>query len=224
MVSSDEINRRLEAKRRGVKYQEVRNDRNFRTGGSAGNSKECPYCQTQNPSTAKFCVGCGRKLETPIPEKEKGFSPEIKGPETAESTEEIEKPIKSGTQISHRPDDFGGASSQRIQSSPPSEKLEPIVPKSPEPEHDKTIESAQPTHEPETTSTPEPKPPEPPQVKRPKTIPTPKPQVQKTETEEKSKSDVDPVERIKKAKELLDLGAITQEEYDMIKSKYLDEI
>ncbi|MDD1763187.1 MAG: zinc ribbon domain-containing protein [Methanobacteriaceae archaeon] len=36
--------------------------------------------------------------------------------------------------------------------------------------------------------------------------------------------DIDPVERIKKAKELLDMGAITQEDFDRIKSKYLDEI
>lgn len=215
MVSSDEINRRLEAKRRGVKYQEAgRNDRNFRAGGVAGNSRECPYCQTQNPSTAKFCVGCGRRLETPEPEMEKVFTPEIKGPETGsdDKTETIKEPVKSGAQISRRPDDFGGSSNQRIQSSQPkSEKLEPIVP--PEPE---TI--------PEVEVKKTPKVPEPPQVKRPETILTPEPQVQKPETDQKHKSDVDPVERIKKAKELLDLGAITQEEYDIIKNKYLDEI
>ena len=34
----------------------------------------------------------------------------------------------------------------------------------------------------------------------------------------------DPVERIKKSKELLDMGAITQEEFDIIKKKYLDKI
>ena len=37
-------------------------------------------------------------------------------------------------------------------------------------------------------------------------------------------NNVDPVERIKKAKELLDIGAITQDEFDIIKKKYLDEI
>lgn len=37
-------------------------------------------------------------------------------------------------------------------------------------------------------------------------------------------SNVDPVERIKKAKELLDIGAITQEEFNSIKKKYLDQI
>jgi hypothetical protein len=36
--------------------------------------------------------------------------------------------------------------------------------------------------------------------------------------------EVDPVEKIKKAKELLDIGAITQEEFDEIKRKYLEMI
>jgi len=39
-------------------------------------------------------------------------------------------------------------------------------------------------------------------------------------TEEK----VDPVEKIKKAKELLDIGAITSEEFEHIKEKYLEQI
>ncbi len=48
---------------------------------------------------------------------------------------------------------------------------------------------------------------------------------QESTTEAKAKHpDVDPVERIKKAKELLDIDAITQEEFDKIKNKYLDEI
>ncbi len=35
---------------------------------------------------------------------------------------------------------------------------------------------------------------------------------------------IDPVEKIKKAKELLDIGAITSEEFENIKKKYLDMI
>ena len=35
---------------------------------------------------------------------------------------------------------------------------------------------------------------------------------------------VDPVEKIKKAKELLDIGAITSEEFENIKKKYLEQI
>ena len=39
-----------------------------------------------------------------------------------------------------------------------------------------------------------------------------------------NESNENPVKKIKDAKELLDMGAITQEEFDKIKSKYLDEI
>ena len=35
---------------------------------------------------------------------------------------------------------------------------------------------------------------------------------------------VDPVEKIKKAKGLLDIGAITSEEFENIKKKYLEQI
>ena len=36
--------------------------------------------------------------------------------------------------------------------------------------------------------------------------------------------DIDPVEKIKKSKELLDMGAITSEEFENIKKKYLEQI
>ena len=35
---------------------------------------------------------------------------------------------------------------------------------------------------------------------------------------------IDPVEKIKKSKELLDMGAITPEEFESIKKKYLEQI
>lgn len=219
MVSSDEINRRLEAKRRGVKYQDPHEKRRMETESS--NTRECPSCNTQNPSTAKFCVGCGEKLDIPEPElkpePEKEYSPEIKGPEEPA----IEKPIQNKQRITQRPDDFSK-----------SRKLEPIVP--PEQRSEPPITEQETEPEPLTTKEQETEPQKPPEVKRPKTIPTPQPKVETTPTPEqaaetepkepKVKSDVDPVERIKKAKELLDLGAITQEDFDKIKSKYLDEI
>ena len=43
------------------------------------------------------------------------------------------------------------------------------------------------------------------------------------ETENRTKN-IDPVEKIKKAKELLDIGAITSEEFENIKKKYLELI
>jgi hypothetical protein len=212
MVSSDEIKRRLEAKRKGIEYQE-------RVGRGPNNAKECPSCNTMNPSTAKFCVGCGEKLETTEPET--GYKPDIKGPETTT----IEEPeAKKGTT---RPDDFGNTSQQRINTKEPddysrstegiSEKLEPIIPPATETEQ---TPSTAPEAEPVEEATPQP-----PQVKQ--TIPevvTPESKVEPEEvtSESQTEPEVDPVERIKKAKELLDIGAITQEEFDMIKNKYLD--
>lgn len=38
------------------------------------------------------------------------------------------------------------------------------------------------------------------------------------------KSENDPIEKIKKAKELLDMGAISEEEFESIKNKYLKQI
>ncbi|WP_048187960.1 zinc ribbon domain-containing protein [Methanobacterium paludis] len=40
----------------------------------------------------------------------------------------------------------------------------------------------------------------------------------------KKEGNVDPIEKIKKAKELLDIGAITSEEFNAIKNKYLEKI
>lgn len=188
MVSSEEIKRRLEAKRRGIKYQEP-------VERSTTNTKECTSCHTENPSTAKFCVGCGMKLETT--KTDTGVQSDIKGPQSDETV--VEKKITT------RPDDFGSTTHQRIKtedsdvSKPrekPSEKLEPIIPPTPEEE---------PVQE---------------EILSPKEKP-PAPETGPVE-EEPSKPDVDPVERIKKAKELLDMGAITQEEFDMIKNKYLN--
>ncbi len=46
-----------------------------------------------------------------------------------------------------------------------------------------------------------------------------------TDTKEPGKvENIDPVEKIKKAKELLDMGALTSEEFENIKKKYLDKI
>lgn len=46
----------------------------------------------------------------------------------------------------------------------------------------------------------------------------------KTSSKSKTKDDVNPIQKIKEAKELLDMGAITQEEFDMVKTKYLKDI
>jgi hypothetical protein len=212
MVSNEEIRRRLEAKRRGIEYREP-------AGRKSINFNECSSCHTENPASAKFCVGCGKKLESS--QSEKGFSPNIKGPESGMEEEKTGIPEPSGDnkgfKTSSRPDDFGRTGKQQVTSTAaprPSQiktpamatkKLEPIVPPSSQPESKKI--------EPVISKTPE-----------PSMVKTTEGEPESTTEAKANHSDVDPVERIKKAKELLDIGAITQEEFEMIKNKYLDEI
>jgi len=220
MVSSDEINKRLKARRRGVDYQGPRGRPTTRTAGT----RECPNCHTTNPTTAKFCIDCGEKLETPAetvtgtttgstntkecpnchaanPATSKfcvKCGQKLETPAETGFTPEIKGPESdSGTTttstVTQPPDaGFGGSGGQQIQPNTGTEKkLEPIVP---------------PTAEP-TPVTPD-------------STPTSQPHAE--ETPVTPKTDSDPVERIKKAKGLLDIGAITQEEFDGIQNKYLE--
>jgi ribosomal protein L40E len=152
MVSSEEINRRLEAKRKGIK---PKTSRSVEEKGQI-----CPSCETENPPTAKYCVGCGEKLEN------MSYKPIQESLKTQESLN-VEK--SKDLRINTRPDDFGSTGKPKIN----------LINKKPEA---KIVKDADEGY------------------------------------------DADPVERIKKAKELLDMGAITQEEFDIIKKKYLDKI
>ena len=132
--------------------------------------------------------------------------------EKTEITEQVEEKTSKEIKVTQRPDDFGSTGKSEIKSTPETAKTSA----------DKTpgvmsvIETPQDT--PETRATPTPKTPESFKIK------TPEPVTTKTQEPPVSKTKADPVERIKKAKELLDIGAITQEEFDIIKKKYLDEI
>lgn len=237
MVSSEEIRRRLDAKRRGIDVKtEYRTEKiNLKKEGET-----CPSCHTQNPSTAKYCVGCGEKLEKNL--QPENIAPtqkpdsEIKAPEENMPTKEEDDHRKEKKyRITPRPDDFTKTGKQGVtitnrtpessvmEPSPTSSnKIEPIVPKTPESPLAKTSELPKTkTPEPTATKTPEP------------IVKTLKPQIRSDEPVTKTpeppakgedEPKVDPVERIKKAKELLDIGAITQEDFDKIKNKYLDEI
>ena len=152
MVSSEEINRRLEAKRKGIK---PKTSRSVEEKGQI-----CPSCETENPPNAKYCVGCGEKLEN------MSYKPIQESLKTQESLN-VEK--SKDLRINTRPDDFGSTGKPKIN----------LINKKPEA---KIVKDADEGY------------------------------------------DADPVERIKKAKELLDMGAITQEEFDIIKKKYLDKI
>jgi ribosomal protein L40E len=103
MVSSEEINRRLEAKRKGI------NSKTSRELESREEKKGqiCPSCETENPPTAKYCVVCGEKLEnTP-------YKP-IKEAAETEETLKIEK--SKDFRINSRPDDFGITGKPEIKS------------------------------------------------------------------------------------------------------------
>ena len=60
MVSNKEIKQKLEAKKKGeykiteVKESALEKQKNI-----------CPFCNLENPSNAKYCMGCGKKLATP---------------------------------------------------------------------------------------------------------------------------------------------------------------
>jgi ribosomal protein L40E len=56
MVTSEEIKRRLEARRRGIKPPSGEKENRLE-------GKTCPHCETMNPPKAKFCVGCGETLK-----------------------------------------------------------------------------------------------------------------------------------------------------------------
>ena len=101
MVSSEEINRRLEAKRKGIKPKtsiEMRS--RVEKGGQV-----CSSCETENPSTAKYCVGCGKKLENT------SYKPIQESLKTQDSIN-VEK--SKDLMINSRPDDFGSIGKSEI--------------------------------------------------------------------------------------------------------------
>lgn len=264
MVSSEEIRRRLEAKRRGETFSEVK-----KTPTSSSASKTCPECQTSNPESAKFCVGCGAPLareetqttsNTVIPTAPSEVTPATSSGETptvtATSTADDFKQCPSCGQ-KNKPDakfciicghkfekesDFEKESATEKPLKPlvevveeekevPLAETKPIV----SPSEDEA-DLQEPVTEQEPVETPETETPEKsviPEVKVPEQFKSnnvqPEEEIVPVEsTEVQSKEETapaeDPVIRIKKAKELLDIGAITQEEFDKIKNKYLDLI
>lgn len=258
MVSSDEIRRRLEAKRRGETLSEVK-----KTPPSSP-SKTCPECQTPNPESAKFCVGCGAPLSgevTPTttsensqttPSEETPVVTPISTPETTPADDY--KLCPSCNQKNKLDAKFCIICGHKFEENGAGQKpLEPLVDVVEEKETP-TTETTE-TEPPQESFIPEIKVPE--QFKsedKPKSkdkpakeiphaevadvesketapveaIPEVQPASVKTEeiqeTKESTEPGEDPVLKIKKAKELLDIGAITQEEFDRIKNKYLELI
>jgi len=259
MVSSEEIRRRLEAKKRGETISEV-----HKTPPTVASTNKCPQCQTPNPPTAKFCVGCGAPLAietTPVAETK--TTPQVETATTSTTTPvpdyklcpscnqknkldakfciicghkfedetPVEKPLEpltevmgeketpvtqGGTVIPPTPDTTNEQAATNVETTEtPEEKTsEDTIPEIKVPEQFKSEDKSEAVNTPEARPIEEPVPAE---VKKEEQTST---QITKEETP----LDEDPVLKIKKAKELLDIGAITQEEFDRIKNKYLDFI
>ena len=160
--------------------------------------KVCPSCNQKNKLDAKFCIVCGHKFE-----ESTGSDEATVEPETTVTEEEI--PTQSQDEV--EPSVTEEETPEKV-SDEPSEEVQkpPVIPEIKVPEHLKSddMESE------ETESVQE--------IEEPAVV------VDKSVQTEPTEEDVDPVEKIKKAKELLDIGAITQEDFDQIKNKYLEKI
>jgi ribosomal protein L40E len=214
MVSSDEIRRRLEAKKRGADpYAE-------NAPGQAG--VICPKCNTSNTPGAKFCVGCGssmvvEEVVSPQPETHKMGDSKI----CPSCNQKNKADAKFCIVCGHKFEESAGSDAGTVQpSSAGTVEETPAI-------NNEPSEEVQ-----ETQAIPE--------IKVPEQLQTEEEPVQKAgdagdvtiqpesvETQQSTESpdeDVNPVEKIKEAKDLLDIGAITQEDFDKIKNKYLEKI
>jgi RNA polymerase subunit RPABC4/transcription elongation factor Spt4 len=273
MVTSEEIKRRLEAKRKGISpslgrkgpkksettTEEIKRRLDYRRRGvEPPSDKEslqgetCPHCKTINPPEAKFCVGCGETLKEErsmsVPSKTietDSFEAETTPSKDPLSTNQAEYKICPACKQKNKEEskfcvicgnklelDTGSGESTR------SEDIDQKMSEIRNPVHLQSKETEFADLETEETS--------------PKTVPpissdresntllkselesrnnyenaeTVVPSVSKRKTGKSGvlSENVDPVEKIRKAKELLDIGAITQEEFEQIKNKYLEQI
>lgn len=272
MVTSEEIKRRLEAKRKGIKTpsqkeqgspksetsnEEIKRRLEARRMGIEPPSGEkessleedtCPHCETMTPPEAKFCVGCGEtlkkeistsvssktvktgSLETPTTTSKDPLSSKqaeykicpackqknkleakfcvicgnkfeketVPGELLSSSKPTKENIIKYPSPKAQYEDTVGGKSEE-------TRDIDREIPEIRATRHLQSQETEETTSMKNETVTP--------------SVPS-----GKTETSGGLSKNVDPVEKIRKAKELLDMGAITQEEFEQIKNKYLEQI
>lgn len=250
MVSSDEIRRRLESKRRGTDpYAEKPPEQA---------TVNCPECNTSNLANAKFCVSCGSPLVTeeiePAPtethkmedykvcpscnQKNKANAKfcivcghKFEGPDIVNQSEEIEEGTVK-TSVTETEEETPIPTEDEIEQSVTKEETPEIVPDEPSEEVPKPTvvpEIKVPEHLRSEDSQSEANVPaqeigEPAEVEEVPVETESAEAQQTTEANDLAVEDVDPMEKIKKAKELLDIGAITQEDFDNIKNKYLKQI
>ena len=284
MVTSEEIKRKLEAKRKRVKTpshtkqvsskgktsnEEIKRRLEIQRSGVKPLSREkesgleaniCPKCETKNPHEAKFCVGCGEKLKeknsanlppdtvkTEIsgissssrkvimgskvqykicPEcKQKNklnakfcvicgnkFVEESSPRELFSTTQPTQNNVIGDSFPTGKEDDNLGDRSEEIVDN--NQKI-PETKAFPQMEVMKSSDRKEtdipPKNELKSVD------------KKTETVSTSGP-VDYNEKPEGLSENFDPVEKIRKAKELLDMGAITIEEFEKIKNKYLEKI
>ena len=278
MVTSEEIKRRLEAKRKGVKStsqerkgppksetsnEEIKRRLESRRRGeveppsggkeSSLEGETCPHCETMNPPEAKFCVGCGETLKEEKPANMPSETVERESLKTSTTANE--------GSLSYQQDEYKICPSCKQKnkleakfcvicgnkfmeekrsgellttpSQPTNEKI--IEDSSTKEQHEDTLGGASSTPKTEAQISSEREEADTPQ-KNEMTSPTsgmsnekaekvvPSDPTDKSETSSSLSENFDPVEKIRKAKELLDMGAISQEEFDQIKNKYLEQI
>ena len=178
-------------------------------------TNKCPSCNHQNPVDAKFCVNCGQSLKKPEQEIEDDKTDETKEESGTVPSDNIKEPVEDvGKKEIPTMKIPTSVPEHAIISKTGTKKTCPAC-------NGKNLKNAKfcvvcgEKFEEKSTE----------KDKKPEQKKTPKKEFETpTDTQTKNKtetSDEDPVEKIKKAKELLDIGAITSEEFEEIKSKYL---
>ena len=214
-------------------------------------SIKCPVCGTENTINAKFCVGCGKKLDQKPDKLEalkvkhniKPTRHEGNDVEFSESKNKLEsnnktpktqdEPIKHPNIPSNIPehDLIQKNDSKKVCPACNGKNLKTakfcvVCGKNFDIEHKSSDHPKETEENTKQTITPE--------IKVPKDILN----INNKSRDESNKSEelisneesetgtgyIDPVEKIKKGKELLDMGAITSEEFENIKKKYLERI
>lgn len=208
---------------------------------------KCPSCGTENTVVAKFCVGCGEKLNQKTDDtKPSTFKPKIQStenlivddvefPESKNESESINKTQETGSKPekpiipSNVPenDQILKKDTKKLCPSCNGKNLENakfcvVCGKNFEKENTTSDLTKEEDLKVQATT---------PEIKVPNDIlyiskkyENPEESNQKSESVSNKDTYIDPVEKIKKSKELLDMGAITSEEFENIKKKYLEKI
>lgn len=235
MVSNEDIKRMLDAKRKGVHVEKINVENN--------KTKICPHCKTSNPEKSIFCVKCGKKLEN-IPTNK---CPSCNHPNPVDAkfcvncgqnlkiTEEENIVDKKSDDIKDDAESVPAAKTEEASEDIEKNEIPQVKVPTSVPEHaiitktgqkktcpacnGKNLKNAkfcvvcgEKFEDKKENEAPE------------QAITSNKDNTINGTTEVTDKSDTseeDPVEKIKKAKELLDIGAITAEEFEEIKMKYI---